>query len=107
MIDREGRVNLFCSILIYLIAHCSSYILQKSQFMQRKMEAELRRQKEEEQNKAFQESHWVLGEEDSSDALLVEEAVDISDTGGRRSFKNFNPTVEVRSLSLPKRLAPE
>eukprot|EP01102_Stenamoeba_stenopodia_P006545 TRINITY_DN1804_c0_g2_i1.p1 TRINITY_DN1804_c0_g2~~TRINITY_DN1804_c0_g2_i1.p1 ORF type:complete len:179 (+),score=62.57 TRINITY_DN1804_c0_g2_i1:135-671(+) len=69
-------------------------------FMQRKMEAELRKQKEEEQSRVYDEAHWVLGGDSSE--YLVEEAVDVSESVSRRSFKNFNPAVEKMNRSAEK-----
>jgi len=67
--------------------------------MKRKAEADYRRQLEEEQQRAIEESHWVLEgkeEEDRSRIEFVPSYVKCEDLypSGRMSFRNFNPSVE-------------
>eukprot|EP01137_Pigoraptor_chileana_P002248 Opistho-2@40818 len=76
--------------------------LMAMKFMQRKHEADLKRQYAEQQQKAIDESHWkveVAKQEEHSEVAVEVSATDLhvealTTVGGRRSFGNFNPVVE-------------
>lgn len=72
--------------------------LMAMKFMKRKVEADHRRQLEEERQRAIEESHWVLeGQEDKGSCIEFEPSYVKCDNlypSGRMSFKNFNPAVE-------------
>ncbi|XP_015756429.1 PREDICTED: M-phase phosphoprotein 6-like [Acropora digitifera] len=67
-------------------------------FMKRKVEADYRRQLEQEKQRAIEESHWVLQGKEERESCIEFEAsyVNCEDLYqcGRMSFKKFNPAVE-------------
>ncbi|EDO37061.1 predicted protein [Nematostella vectensis] len=74
--------------------------LKQMKFMQRRSEADVRKQLEEERRKAISESHWVIDEEvgqNDRGSIEIEPSYIPCEqlyTNGRMSFKNFNPVVE-------------
>ncbi|KAL6054639.1 TPX2 domain-containing protein [Balamuthia mandrillaris] len=74
----------------------SSHIL-GMKFMQRKKEAELREERRAEEEQKIKDAHWVL-DEAIADGLtvIVDERRNVGSKikTGRRSFGNFNPTIE-------------